>query len=202
MTSILVLVSLVTPAFAAEPAKGLPLPAVGATVTISDCTMKMVAAPWNTKNAGKLVIDEATAQRICLQAKGDLKIAEAQSEAIKTRAESETQLMGGLTIAAMNGDSVSYTNGDVHMASGNAAEWHEYGTAISTGTGYTGAMYDPRFVQPYVLDQGRAAFMAHPAVPGGGQPVATTADTASCGTAAQCEEALKATRAALAKADN
>lgn len=187
-----------TSAQAGEPSKGMPMPSVGATVSIKDCETKILAAPWNTRNAGQLVIDEARAQSICLDAKGDYKIAEAQAKAITTRAEAEAKLIENAGTAASNGGSVTYRSDGitVQLATGPAAEWQAYGTAVSHGTGYTGLAVDPRFAQVYTLDQGRSAFMSHPAVPGatvtpvadGGGQALSTCQRALAQTAGQLQQ--------------
>ncbi len=153
----------------------LPLPFVGA-YEVGDedgCTMNVVAAPWNSDRAGNLMIDRAEAGRICSAAKGNLMIAEAKAKAIVARADAEAALIAAAAIPVMTGGSVDYEStpgGKVRLVTGPAADWHAYGTAITTGNGMIGGMpmgyVDPSMAMLYRLGAGQAAFGAHPAIPG------------------------------------
>lgn len=171
----LVLSSLfVSSANAEDEGVDLPLPFVGANVKTRDrCTMVMAAAPWNTDNAGKLVIDYAEAGSICLDAEGDLEVAKARALAIIARGDAEAALISAAAIPVMNGGSVDYestAHGTVRLTTGPAAEWSAYGHAVTAGNGVIGGMpmgyVDPQWAMLYRMGYNQNAFGAHPAIPG------------------------------------
>lgn len=200
----LFLALLISIAFAGEPpTMTLTVPTVGATTVIQNCTTNMVAAPWNTKNAGRLAIDLATAQEICMSAQGDLEIAKARAKAIIARAKAEAKLIEGAADLVKAGGSASYSSdpdGRVDLATGTSADWREYGETLAHNPSALGAggAYDPQFVQPFVLDQARAGFMAHPAVPGGTMVASVAEETADCGTPVECDNKVRRLSDALA----
>lgn len=200
-------------AFAGESV--LPLPVVGANMVLQDCTTKVVAAPWNSHRAGETLISNARAQAICLDAKGDVAIAEAKAKAIVTRSVAEATLIVNAGEAAKNGGSVSYdTRGsDTHLATGPAADWREYGTALSSSNGNNGVIggmgvgyVDSQHAALYRLNAGQVGFGAHPAIPGAvvsPPPAAPAADpttpVADGSALTTCQTGLKVASSKLAE---
>jgi hypothetical protein len=188
--------------FSAALAADLPLPIAGTTSTLSDCTTKVVAA-LSGKKAGNLIIDQARAEAICLQAKGDYALAVAQAQAILNRSAAEAVLIVRAGNAAGDGGSVAYrSNGlTVELTTGPAAEWKAYGDAVGSGQSLLmapGGMFpaggDPNLWRLSGAPTGYMMAGSTPALPQSRVP-----ETASCGTAQECEAALKAATDLLAE---
>lgn len=197
MTLFLLVLSLLAPTASAKdlPAGSLPLTQVGAVAELKECEAHVLANPWTAGNTVKVLIGQAEAQRICSEAKGNLAIADAKAKAIIAQADAEAGLIFSASIPMMNGESVSYVrgaDGAVHLVTGQAADWHEYGTAVVSadprlrygGVGYIGGG-DPNL---YRLAGGQMGNVVAPALPGG---VSAATATADCGTLAECDELAK-----------
>lgn len=203
-----------TLAFAAEPTSTpvastpkpkiqIDVPFAGATAVYNgDCAPAAMAVSASTAKVGKIAIDLATAQSICVTNEERLADIALREKAAVARAPGEANLMTSAGKALESGGNVEVVTPEgFKVAGGDHLNWKAYGTAVATNSSAlgVGGRYDSRFVQPFVLDQGRAGFMAHPAVPGGTK-AASPADTAKCGSAQECQAAIDQLQA-LAAAD-
>lgn len=194
--------------------KELTHPSFGTrSVTVDGCATSLAASQATGNKGGDLQIDLATAHRICQKADGDF--LQAQAEAWATLAEASQQMLrapGESALLASAGKALE-EGGNVRVESpdgflvegGTHLDWGAYAeglAAIENGDRrYHGRVgYDPRFVDTFLLDQGRAGFMAQPALPGAGHAPAAE-PTSACGTAAECEQKVKALSSALANQD-
>ena len=182
-------------------------------VTVDGCATTLAASQTTARNGGKLQLDLARAHEICSRAQGNL--ARAQAEAWATLAEASQQMLRAPGEAALlasagkaleGGGNVRVESPDgLTVAGGDHLEWEAYAEGLAAleggGQQYHGhGGHDPRFVDTYLLDQGRAAFMAHPAMPGTSRTPAAE-PVSACGTAAECEEKVRALSSALANQD-
>ena len=198
MSTLLLLV--LSSAFAKD---SIAIPTVGANQVLSDCTMKVVASPWTTGNAGRLVIDQARAQAICIDAKSDAAVALTRAQAEVRRSDAQAQLVDAAAIPVMNGQAVNYVGPDgTRLATGSAADWSAYGQAVVSadpamrygGYGnYRGG--DPNL---WRLSGAQMGGFVTPVMPGV-SAVAPTVETAPCGTPVECQKKLDAAVSMLDK---
>lgn len=190
-------------ALAAEPMT-LEVPALGVTIVAKDggCDFTVVGTV-PARKAGELAATLASAKSECLESQARVAEQTRRDAMATTRAPAEAKLISDAGMAMVTGKNVRVeTPEGLTVEGGSHLDWRAYGQAIATNPGALGigGGYDPRFVQPFLLDQGRAGFMARPAVPGGtmlAAPVA--AATAECGTAAECQQQIAALSAVLAE---
>lgn len=195
--------------------KELTHPSFGTrSVTVDGCATSLAASQATGNKGGDLQIDLATAHRICQKADGDF--LQAQAEAWATlatasqqmlRAPGEAALLASAGKALESGGNVRVESPDgLTVAGGDHLQWKAYAEGLATleggGQQYHGhGGHDPRFVDTFLLDQGRAAFMAHPAMPGTGHHALAVEPTSACGTAQECEQKVRALSSALANQD-
>lgn len=165
------LIALVSFASAATPVAP-QTPVMGSGSNIDGCE-SLVSSATSAKKTGDLALKLADAEVRCLAEKNREELIKQDAESKRTRADAESGLIAAVAIPVMNGDSVNYSSdgNKVKIATGSAAEWQAYGTAVSSGNGLMNGiggmngMVDPRYANLYMMDQARAGSMNHPALP-------------------------------------
>ncbi|MFA6018164.1 MAG: hypothetical protein WCT28_00745 [Patescibacteria group bacterium] len=187
---------------------GLPMPAIGgATMSAggSMCGQQILAAPWNAKNAGRLVIDFATAERICAEARGDFNVATAKARETIINAFTVRSLAPSFVKAAETGGDVRVKIGDSVFESGQHLQLEAFGTAVAAANpSLSYGTYDPNLQYSGlarisgVVPMGTMVGNGYAAMPQMLGQQASTA-TASCGTADECQKKLEALQSVLAE---
>lgn len=169
----------------------ITIPTLGITIVAKDGGCDFVAAGTvSARKAGALARAIASAKNTCLTAQARVFDAQTRTTSAMIRARAEAKLITDVGDGVKTGQSSVFyaTEGaDITLATGTAAEWSAYGQAINNGQNpmVLGGYMDQRFITPYILDQGRAGFMNHPAMPGS-MPMATATSTSLT----DCQHAL------------
>lgn len=184
---------------------GLPMPAIGATMSAggSMCGQQILAAPWNTKNAGRLAIDFANAEKICAEARGDLNLATARARKIVIDAFTIKSLAASFGEAAKKGGDVKLEIDGSLLESGPHLQMAAFGQAVAaTNPNLAYGSLDPNLQYSGLarlagIPMGTMVGSGYAAMPQ--MPGQLSANTAPCGTAAECQQRLEATQAVLAE---